>query len=141
MTAVLQDQPEPIARFRPAHQPQRAGLGDDGLANSFDHDAAAWEKVTNQLLDMWRLEPGWDGEDAPPPPKPLVASALTVLTILRRGGDCPAPVRAVPTFDGTVIIEWQLPGSLAELEVVKPGVAEGTIHRRGQQTQHLLVGW
>lgn len=141
MTAVLQERTESITRFRPSYHTNRAGLGDEGLATSFDHEAAAWGKVTDQLLDILRLEPGWDGEDAPPPPRPLVASALTVLHDLRRFGDYPAPVRAVPTFDGTVIVEWQTPGCLAELEVVKPGVAEGTIHRHGQQAQHMLVGW
>ena len=131
-----------LADFAAGSYPAHAGrAGDQGSAADFDHEPAAWEKVTNQLLDMWRLEAGWDGDIAPPPPKPLLSSTLKLVAELRRNPNCPAPCRAVATFDGTTVIEWQWPGVLIELEVVGPGRAEGVFHLDGQPTRSMTFGW
>lgn len=106
-----------------------------------DPHAAGWAKAADQLRALGDLEPGWDGEDAPTPPPALVSSALRLLADLRRGSGWPPPARAVATFDGTAVVEWQWPGVLVEVEVTGPGRAAGTVHADGRPTQHLTLGW
>lgn len=116
------------------------GNSEVALSVSEVSSAADWDVVIDQIVEICQLENGWDGEGAPAPSKPLLASTMKLAKLLR-GIDCPAPRRAVPSFDGTMILEWQDLGFLAELEVVSPGQAEGTIHREGHSTQRMLLTW
>jgi hypothetical protein len=105
-----------------------------------EREVANWNAVINQIVDICQLDTGWDGDGAPAPAKPLLATTMRIATGLRHL-NCPAPSRAVATFDGTVILEWQDSGYLMELEVVSPSRAELTIHRQGRPTLHKLLSW
>ena len=138
MTGTLTGLTDTLANFRP---PVPRGPGADGLAAGFDHDSAGWERVVNQLLDIRGLRPGWDGEEAPAPGTALTDSALRLVNKLRRRGDCPPPGRAVASFDGTVVLEWQWAGALVELEVTAPDQGDVVFHRRGHPTRHAPTSW
>lgn len=137
MTVATTGLSDTIVNFAP---PTPCGPGGDGLASGFDHGSAGWNRVTDQLLDIRGLVRGWDGDDAPAPKTALTDSALRLVAQLRRS-DCPPPARAVASFDGTVVVEWQWPGVMIQLEVTGPGRADGTFHRRGHPTKLLSVGW
>lgn len=105
-----------------------------------DHPAG-WDKVADQLQALGDLEPGWDGDDAPAPTAAVLAATAELLADLRRHPGWPAPCRAAATFDGTVVVEWQWPDGLVEVEVTGPGRAEGTMHAAGRPTRHSAFSW
>lgn len=121
------------------------------LVPEFDQPQYQWQKVINQLIQVRRYGPDWDGEGAAPPDKFLVDLALRIVTTLRKGGafekdgkvcfdlkewlPLDPPVRVAATPEGNVILEWQMNGDYLEAEIEDDGRVECMYSRPGERTK------
>ena len=83
-----------------------------------------WAGAEARLLALRKYEHGWDGEDAEAVPSSLITS-ISIWFRKMRDNDEPAPDAVVPTFGGTVMMEWfKADGSVTSAEVRTEGRAE-----------------
>ena len=97
--------------------------------------AGSWQQSLQSLQRLSALKDDWDGDGAAAPAAELVASAKKTMEQLRQHG-MPAPSRVTAGPDGTILIEWQEPGSYLEIEVMAAERAEWMMIRPGIPTQH-----
>lgn len=82
-----------------------------------------WDRRFRDLNGIAGLKDNWDGEGAEAPTQALWRSARDLLLHMRDQNELP-PTRIVPTFDGTVLIEWQGPYGYRECEITSPFLVE-----------------
>lgn len=93
--------PETVAVFAPFHCEWRA-------------------KAEKRLLELYGLQPGWDGHRGKPANRSVVEYAASVLGALMRPG-IPMP-SIVPLSGGGLQFEWHRNGWDVEIEVLAPNV-------------------
>ena len=95
------------------------GLGSLALDRPNPEHLRRWEEVVNQLLDARKLEDDWDGQGAVAPDPALVDRAIAFALSRQQTGHAP-PDFAIPTVNGTVVLEWHGFSEYVEFEVVSP---------------------
>jgi hypothetical protein len=81
-----------------------------------------WGDVTDELLDILRLEDDWDGTGAAAPDKVLVQFCFELARNLRETYGFPPPEMVRPTPDGNISFEWQNNFGHFEIEVSNDSV-------------------
>jgi hypothetical protein len=114
----------------------------------FDNAERRWTAVIDQLIEFGTWKADWDNEGAPAPNKDAVSGAIGLvnhfLALLHenQADKMPPPSRVLPTIDGTILFEWQFPGSYMELDVRGKNEADGMILRKGViNALHSKVTW
>lgn len=94
--------------------------------NVFDiaNEQLKWIEIFSQISDYQNTQENWDGAGAIPPSEHTISSLAYYLNVIKDNGLYPAPDRAVISTDGDIIIEWQRPHCIFELETSTPGVGE-----------------
>jgi hypothetical protein len=123
--------------------------GEDGMnlrlehekrPRSPDHDSK-WDAAIVRLEKLRELQDDWDGNNAPAPSGELIDAVRNKLEELRRA-DHPPPSSIAPTFDGTISIQWDIPGGFWELEFLSPTEVEEIRSVRGEKlltlTRHAI---
>lgn len=100
--------------------------------------AANWQGSIQQIEQLRTLAEDWDGQGATAPMPEVIDSAVQ-LALLYRSRQTPAPNRIVPGVGGTVIMEWQIADGYCEVEIVRPGYAEGMLVTEGRPPQHWTI--
>lgn len=88
----------------------------------------------SRIVEMAKLAPNWDGEDADPPTAEAVAAACFLIEAVaerrqRLGGVGVPPATSSPTPDGGLLIEWRGPSASIDVQANPDG------------TLGYLVGW
>ena len=83
----------------------------------------------SRIVEMAKLAPNWDGEDADPPTAESVAAACFLIEAVaerrqREGGVGVPPATSSPIPDGGLLMEWQGPSARIDVEA-KPDGALG----------------
>lgn len=86
-----------------------------------------WRKtVTNELVELLKLRPGWDGHNSGPISLGVAAFTLSILNSVMRS-HTPSPA-IVPVQGGSVQLEWHRGGVDIELIIYRPGDTELSVH-------------
>jgi hypothetical protein len=102
---------------------------------------SAWEQQEDRLLELRRLPDNWDDEGGRAPAPDVAARVSQLLREFRLVGTHPAPSRIVPTPDGGLILEWQMPGLFATLEITQPFSGAWLIQRDGEEAEFRVETW
>lgn len=95
----------------------------------------SWKAVRDRMSAISALGPDWDGMGGDAPSAALVESLVRYVQFLCERNE-PPPLRIAPTALGTIILEWQSPGTYVEAELVSPGLLEIMEVRDGEPARH-----
>ncbi|TAJ91388.1 MAG: hypothetical protein EPO31_14360 [Gammaproteobacteria bacterium] len=115
----------------------------DGLIDSaFDlvSNEQRWKIVFHNISNFRNIEENWDGEGADTPSEVLISSMVRYLSLLKYKF-MPPPDRTTISTDGAIIIEWQYPYYILELESGSPGRGEYMITNSDGSTSFHDVSW
>ena len=99
-----------------------------------------WPRQLSRIAKLKLLKDNWDGEGAIAPSRELLQSLAHLLRIHQENG-YPAPSRIVPTVDGIIAIEWQMPPRFASLEIARPYEGEWLIEQPGYRPEFRVEKW
>lgn len=101
-----------------------------------------WNTAIAKLHAMLSLQDDWDGMGADAPTKPIVKSAIELVTQLSASPDIAAPSRVAATPRGTVVLEWQQTHIYIEAEIVDPNTSEWMVVKDAELPTHqAFVKW
>lgn len=95
-----------------------------------------WAQWFENLLSIRSLQDDWDGDGADAPTPEVVDAASRFLNAIRRSKQFPVPNRIVPSPNGTVVIEWQLPNIYIEAEITAADTIEWMVQEGGHEPKH-----
>ncbi len=99
-----------------------------------------WAQRLERLLSIRSLREDWDGDGAGAPIPEVVDAAIYFLDRIHHSEDLPIPDRIVPSPNGTVVIEWQLPPhTYLEAEIATPGTIEWMSQEGTQDARHWVT--
>jgi hypothetical protein len=97
-----------------------------------------WNTAIAKLHLMLSLQDDWDGMGADAPSKPIIISAIELVSQLSLRPDIVAPSRVAATPHGTVVLEWQQTAVYIEAEIVDPNTSEWMVVRDGESPTHQI---
>lgn len=98
-------------------------IGEMLFASGTIEQETPWQQSKQRLIDIQKLDEGWDGEGAEKIDPEIIKTAKILFQQLSENSS-DVPSRIIPTNDGAVVIEWRLDGFYTQAEIETPYLIE-----------------